>query len=130
MVSECKVGNGQTCVSIGYVSTLVYLGDKFRIVDILVIHELSQLILEVDFWVSMNIIPDLRQCIWHLSDHEHSTTVCSIVDEFSLNSDQKLVLERLIESNRKLMGTILGRIHLDSHEIELPPGTRPIKQRY
>ncbi|KAJ8932542.1 hypothetical protein NQ314_014592, partial [Rhamnusium bicolor] len=104
MVTQCKVANGQTCASISYVSTPVTLGDKARIIDILVIPELShKLILGVDFWVSMNIIPDLRQRIWHFSDHEPSTEVCSILDETSLNPNQKSVLEQLVESNRKLM---------------------------
>ncbi|KAJ8938753.1 hypothetical protein NQ314_011350, partial [Rhamnusium bicolor] len=104
MVTQCKVANGQTCASIGYVSTPVTLGDKARIIDILVIPELPhKLILGVDFWVSMNIIPDLRQRIWHFSDHEPSTEVCSILDETSLNPNQKSVLEQLVESNRKLM---------------------------
>ncbi|KAJ8930206.1 hypothetical protein NQ314_017017, partial [Rhamnusium bicolor] len=104
MVTQCKVANGQMCASIGYVSTPVTLGDKARIIDILVIPELPhKLILGVDFWVSMNIIPDLRQRIWHFSDHEPSTEVCSILDETSLNPNQKSVLEQLVESNRKLM---------------------------
>ncbi|KAJ8937185.1 hypothetical protein NQ314_012012 [Rhamnusium bicolor] len=104
MVTQCKVANGQMCASIGYVSTPVTLGDKARIIDILVIPELPhKLILGVDFWVSMNIIPDLRQRIWHLSNHEPSTEVCSILDETSLNPNQKSVLEQLVESNRKLM---------------------------
>ncbi|KAJ8927539.1 hypothetical protein NQ314_019981 [Rhamnusium bicolor] len=104
MVTQCKVANGQMCASIGYVSTPVTLGDKARIIDILVIPELPhKLILGVDFWVSMNIIPDLRQRIWHFSDHEPSTEVCSILDETSLNPNQKPVLEQLVENNRKLM---------------------------
>ncbi|KAJ8968652.1 hypothetical protein NQ314_002193 [Rhamnusium bicolor] len=90
MVTQCKVANGQMCASIGYVSTPVTLGDKARIIDILVIPELPHKLI-------------LEQRIWHFSDHEPSTEVCSILDETSLNPNQKSVLEQLVESNRKLM---------------------------
>lgn len=130
-IIECTVANGQSCSSIGFVATPIILMDKIRVVDILVVPELPhKLILGVDFWMSMDIIPDLRQNIWHFSERVPSVEVNSIRSESSLTSSQRDALDNLIASKRKLMGTTLGRTHLVTHEIELLPGTKPIKQRY
>lgn len=42
----------------------------------------------------------------------------------------KSELDALIAEKKELMGTSSGRTHLIKHEIELLPGTKPIKQRY
>lgn len=129
--SECTVANGQVCYSIGYVTTPISLGDRVRLIDILVVPDLPhRLILGVDFWIAMNIIPDLRQRIWYFSECEPMLTLCNIVDTSSLDADQKLVLDWLLENNKKIMGTTLGRTHMVEHDIELLPGTKPIKQRH
>lgn len=128
---QCTVANGQTCVSIGYVSTPICLMNKIRIIDILVVPELPhQLILGIDFWMSMDIIPDLRQNIWHFSEHPPSIEINSIKGESSLSPPQREALDKLIADKKQLMGISIGRTHMVKHEIELIPGARPIKQRY
>ncbi|KAJ8969833.1 hypothetical protein NQ317_012687 [Molorchus minor] len=127
---KCTVANGQSCKSLGYVSTPISLMDKTRIVDILVVPELPhQLILGVDFWMSMDIVPDLRQNVWHFSSSPPLAEVGSITSESSLSSLQKETLDRLIVEKKQVMGTSIGRTHLVQHEIELVPGAKPIKQR-
>lgn len=130
-VTKCTVANGQSCSSIGYVVTPISLMNKIRIIDILVVPELPhKLILGIDFWMSMDIVPDLRQSIWHFSENAPPVKINSILTESSLNPSQKNALDKLIANKMELMGTTLGRTHLVSHEIELLPGTKPIKQRY
>nr|XP_023027550.1 uncharacterized protein LOC111515563 [Leptinotarsa decemlineata] len=102
------------------------------VLDIWVVPELPrQLILGIDFWKSMNIVPDLRQNIWHFcKDIPKSVQIESILCESSLSPWQRQELNALVEEKKALMGTSLGRTHLVSHSIELVPETKPIKQRY
>lgn len=47
----CSVANGQTCRSIGYVQAPITVMSKTRVIDVLVVPELShKMILGVDFW--------------------------------------------------------------------------------
>lgn len=127
----CTVANGDTLVSLGYVTTPICLMDKTRIIDILVIPELPhRLILGVDFWMSMDIIPDLKQRVWHFSESDPIARINSVQSSSSLSPSQKEALDVLVAKNTQLMATSKGRTHLVQHEIELISGTKPIKQRY
>lgn len=129
--TACTVANGQTCSSIGYFQTPVSLLDKTRMIDILVLPELShKLILGIDFWRSMEIIPDLNQDVWHFSDNSLTTEICSVVDGDSLAEADRAALDTLVSEKILKMGTGLGYCNVAEHVIELEPGTRPIKQRY
>lgn len=78
----------------------------------------------------MDIIPDLRQDVWHFSSDEEIPQICTILEESDLNFKQKQSLSQLIESKFAMMGTGLGCCNAGEHVIELLPGTKPIKQRY
>ncbi|KAK9730858.1 Reverse transcriptase (RNA-dependent DNA polymerase) [Popillia japonica] len=130
-VVECTVANGEKCRSLGYISAPVQLEDKWKLLNILVLPDLShKLILGVDFWVAFDIIPDLRKHFWHFAESEPSLSVHSILTSSSLSASMKSELDALIAEKKELMGTSSGRTHLIKHEIELLPGTKPIKQRY
>lgn len=105
--------------------------DRTRIIEILVVSQLPHLlILGMDFWLAMGIIPDLRQRVWHFSEQPPTCSISGIQTESSLNPLQQETLEWLVAEKKKTMGTSIGRTHLVQHEIELVPGTKPIKQRY
>lgn len=56
----CKVANGNVCTTIGTIKAHVQLLNKIYVLDILVVPNLSsKLILGMDFWVGMDVIPDL-----------------------------------------------------------------------
>lgn len=130
-IIECTVANGQKCYSIGFISAPVTVENKVRFVDFLVIPDLPhQLILGVDFWITFDIVPDLRNDCWHFSETDPTVCVQSINSGTSLSNTQRIALDQLIEDQRKIMSTSSGRTHLVSHSIELLPGTKPIKQRY
>ncbi|KAJ8966830.1 hypothetical protein NQ317_006272 [Molorchus minor] len=75
----CKVANGQSCNTIGMVRTPVCLMGKVQILEILVIPELShKLILGMDFWLAMNIVPDLKQDVWHFGLDDPHFNACGI----------------------------------------------------
>ena len=65
---SCTVANGETCLSSGIISTPFCLMGKIKVIDVIVVPELSHtLILGHDFWVSMDIIPDLKRDVWKFS---------------------------------------------------------------
>lgn len=129
-ITRCTVANGQTCCSVGTISTPFRLLDRVRVLDVLVVPSLySTLILGADFWVSMDIVPDLRRNEWHFSDG-HGVDIYEIVDEALLSSKQRVQLNNLLEKEFQRMGKALGSAHAAEHVIVVEPGTRPIKQRY
>lgn len=131
---NCTVANGQQCSTLGYVTTPITLKDKIHLIDILVVPEISQqLILGIDFWKSMNIIPNLNENVWHFVDNIDSidlTTDQGLLSHSSLSMEQKHRLNCLISGKLEVMGNNLGYCTAGSHSIELLPGTNPIKQRY
>lgn len=128
---KCTVANGQSCSSIGYVQVPFCLMGRTKIIDVLVLPELSHtLILGIDFWKTMEIVPDLRQDIWHFADSTDSTFINSIQDEGTLTSEQRANLDKLIKEKLSTMGSGLGCCRVAEHTIEVKPGTKPIKQRY
>lgn len=130
-VIDCTVANGEKCPSIGYVKTPIYLKDRMKWIDILVVPGLShELILGIDFWLKMEIVPNLNEDIWHFSDVAPTSNVCLVQDKSSLSSEQAQRLDRLLNEKFKIMGSELGCTRLVEHVIEVLPETRPIKQRW
>lgn len=132
--SNCTVANGQQCSTLGYITTPIALMNKIHLIDILVVPEISQkLILGIDFWKSMSIVPNLNENVWHFIDKIDSIELTSdqgLLSQSSLTIDQKHRLNGLISEKLDLMGNNLGFCTAGSHLIELLPGTKPIKQRY
>lgn len=129
--NSCTVANGQTCNSIGYIQTPITLMDKTHIIDVIVLPELShRIILGIDFWKTMKIIPDLRQDVWHFSECASEPDISSIQDRDNLTPSERTALDTLVEQKIAEMGTGLGCCKVAEHEIILEPNTRPIKQRY
>lgn len=129
--TNCTVANGQSCLSIGYFPTPITLKHKTCIIDILVLPDLAhKLILGVDFWRTMGIVPDLRQDVWHFTATDELPSVCAIQERTTLTEVQKKQLNDLVTEKLSLMGSGLGCCKAAEHKIELEPGTKPIKQRY
>jgi transposase InsO family protein len=126
----CTVANGGTCTAIGTVSVPFQLKHKVKLVEVLVVPSLSHtLILGIDFWMSMDLLPNLRDDVWHFSNCTPSVDVGTIESAETLSADQKLRVDQLITTQTALMGTSIGRTSLVEHIIETIPGVRPIKQR-
>lgn len=127
---KCTVANGNTCTTIGTVSTPMCLMGKVRMIEVLVVpHLSSHLILGSDFWLSMDVVPDLKRNVWHFGQ-EDIIPVSGIKDENSLTPEERDRLESQLEEMFERMGTGLGFTTVSEHEIVLKPGTTPIKQRY
>lgn len=124
---NCVVANGTNCSSIGCVSVPFKLMNKVEILDVVVVPELPHfLILGVDFWKIMQIIPDLRSDVWKFSD---SCQVMSLQTENNLTIEQSQTLNDIIDDYFSKTGSSsLGCTPLVEHEILCE--AEPIKQRY
>lgn len=129
-VVTCTVADRSTCTTVGKIRTPVCLMNKIQILDILVVPNLaSDLILGMDFWLGMDVVPDLRNDVWHFG-MPPQVSVSGIQPEDTLTSEQRDKLEALLREKFTQMGKGLGFTNVTEHEIILDPGTRPLKQRY
>lgn len=129
---KCTVANGQTCSILGSLSLPVKVLNKIRVVEFLVIPELPHyLILGLDFWKTMGVVPDVRKGNWVFSkDTINSTDAIYIQSGNILTPDQKSLLENTIEEIFKNTDEeSLGKTNLVSHKI-IVNNSSPIKSRY
>lgn len=125
--NDCMVANGQTVRCIGIFRTPICLMGKVKIFNILAVPSVAHnLILGHDFWISMEIMPDLRRDVWEFASKPKSLECCAI--ESRLNVAQNQELTQLIKEKFERMGSGLGFTHLTEHEILVD--SAPIKQRY
>lgn len=127
----CVVANGATCNSVGEMSLPIQLKDRIRIIEVLVVPDIPQnLILGIDFWSKMEIIPDLYTGEWSFRGENHSSAINldGIQNLETLLPDQRNSLNRVIEQAFANMGDKLGCTHLVEHKIHT--NSPPIRQRY
>ncbi|KAK5643158.1 hypothetical protein RI129_007003 [Pyrocoelia pectoralis] len=61
---------------------------KIKLIDILIVPELSHtLILGMDFWLAMDIVPDLKRNVWQFSN-QSKIEICGIYNKEILTGDQ------------------------------------------
>lgn len=124
----CVVANGTRCISIGSVHLPIALQNKLRVLPILIVPSISQdLILGMDFWLTMKIQPNLMNGTWSFSD---SVTCRESTNQHltELLPAQRHALQQLRDKYFKLMGNRLGCTDLVKHEILT--SASPIKQRH
>lgn len=129
--TQCTVANGSTCKSIGSISLPLQLGDRMVLLDVLVVPELHHtLILGVDFWSRMGLIPDLYAGRWSFRTNDSTSTVnlAAIQSADSLLPEQRVVLNQLVDKAFATMGTTLGCTNLV--ELVIETTASPVKQRY
>ncbi|KAL1488854.1 hypothetical protein ABEB36_014649 [Hypothenemus hampei] len=133
----CTMANGEQSATSGFVSAPVTLMGRTHVLDLLVVPDLAQpLILGIDFWKVMQIVPDLHQNVWHFAGEQSVLSLVSSLEVSgvealeNLTSQQQNQLLTLIDAKFRVMGDGLGCCNAAEHVIELLPGTSPIKQRY
>ncbi|KAG5900390.1 hypothetical protein JTB14_033838 [Gonioctena quinquepunctata] len=134
-VSSVTVANGDKCECLGVLHVPVRLKDSEKIIDILVVPDLSHtLILGVDFWVRMGIVPDLRSKEWKFTRVNGTFANINAVEALHsrelLTSDQVEILDELVNDCFVRMGNSLGCTKIVEHKIELLDNGEPIKQRF
>lgn len=127
---EFRVADGVSCTSMGTVTAPIELEGKVKILEMLAVpHLSSNLILGADFWMAMDLVPDLRRKVWHFGG-SRLPEVCGIQTDSALDNTQKIQLDELLKEKFSQMGEGLGISAVLEHEIILEPDATPIKQRY
>lgn len=133
-VIRCKVANGQFANSIGTLTVPITLYNQTRLIEIVVVTEIPHgLILGIDFWKKMGILPNIRDGTWHFLDNSMEISLDSILtvndDKKGLNSSQSIelnqILDKFFHDNGK---NAIGCTDLIKHKIVT--SATPIKQRY
>lgn len=128
---KCTVANGESCHVIGSISLPITLCGRTKILEVLVVPSVThKLILGMDFWRIMQIIPDMFSGSWSFRDSTEVTTMQTValhsID--TLSSEQLELLTKLIDATFQAMGTKLGCTALVEHVIHTD--SAPIKQRH
>lgn len=129
--TNCTVANGEQCQIIGSITVPIQLRDRVDIFEVLVIPSLPHyVILGVDFWAKMNIIPDLNSGEWAFREEPLSTpSVVNAIETLEgLTEQERQELNKLIEDTFTKMGQKLGCTSIVEHEIRT--NSSPIKQRH
>lgn len=127
----CSVANGETCKSIGWVRLPIQLRDRVKILNVLVIPSIPhELILGVDFWSAMKIIPDLFTNEWSFRSDQQivDREIAAIRSIDSLTEPQRKILTDVIDDAFSKIGDKLGCT--DLVELTIRTNAAPIKQRY
>lgn len=126
---SCTVANGETCYVLGKVSVPFKLVDRVCLIDVMVLPQLShRLILGIDFWLELGVVPNLNRDVWHFGTDSPRQDIGAICEETELSNRQKLLLNDLLDREFSKMGTSLGLTSNVEHEIITD--SPPIKQRY
>lgn len=133
VVKNCTIANGQICQSIGACELPMSLKGKVRLIQVLVVPSLATpLLLGVDFWKRMGVVPDLRRDGWFFSSESDSPAHVDVVEQGEedsiLTPTERECLRRTVDRNFALMGDGLGCTDLTAHRIVTV--SAPIKQRY
>lgn len=129
----CTVANGKTVASSGIVTLPITLKDRTVTLDVLVVNDVKhKLILGIDFWESIGIIPDLCKGQWSFSDPDLATFETQesnfLQSNIDLTAEQRKQIEEVIDNHFENDNTKLGRTNLVKHVIKT--SSPPIKQRY
>ncbi|KAJ8931007.1 hypothetical protein NQ314_016142 [Rhamnusium bicolor] len=122
-LKSVTVANGNSCDCIGILRAPVRLRDVEKIIDILVVPELNHsLILGIDFWLRMGIVPNISSNKWKfsLSDCINVDSLEALNPRSALTDKEADILNQFIYKTFKKMGDKLGRTNIVEHRIEVP----------
>ncbi|KAJ8970821.1 hypothetical protein NQ314_001012, partial [Rhamnusium bicolor] len=125
--THCTVANNQSCEIVGRYNVPIQLIDRVRVIEVLVVPEVNHsLILGVDFWVDMGLVPNLRKACWTFDSDEPCVNINSVLSKEGLTKEQQLKLDSIIDTYFDKIGNQLGRTSLIEHQIIVD--SEPIKQ--
>lgn len=128
----CSVANGQSVQSLGHLTIPIRLRDKTTLVDVLVVPDVPHtLILGIDFWKAVGIVPDLFRGEWKfVKDDIAEITVPprKLSSARELTREQRQSLNDIIKQHLPKTSGGLGCAKGVEHRITT--NSSPIKQRY
>ena len=130
-IGNVSVADGRPCEVIGKVELPVELEGKQKLLSVLIVPALDMpLVLGLDFWKSMGIVPDLTKGQWNFTDDKSPVKMSGIISPGeALPRHQKTELEKVIDDYFLDVAQGLGCTSRVQHVIETE-GHQPIKQRY
>ncbi|GLV33567.1 hypothetical protein CBL_20282, partial [Carabus blaptoides fortunei] len=110
--TRCVVADGTSCTCLGTIDIPIQLEHQTRIISALVVPSFpGEFILGVDFWLSMNIVPDLNQGTWcRVKSSEITCDDRRAIENITEN--QNIALNRLVERFSNLIGNKIGCTNL------------------
>lgn len=128
---KVTTANGTRVDVLGSVQIPVELAGKVKIIEFLVVPSLiNPIILGIDFWESMSIVPDVKnkRCTFSEGDNEEVQVSAALVERSALTTEQEQELSAFLQNWRSLPinseGTDLVQHSIDTGD------NKPIKQRY
>lgn len=127
--TSCKLANKSICKSRGTCNIPLKLENKEKIINALLVEDIpDQLILGLDFWKAMEIIPDLNSNTWEFAS-KTATLAALDISENKLTLHQEKLLNNLIDAYFSETDTSkLGCTTMVEHKIVA--NSTPIKSRY
>lgn len=127
----CTVANDDTCSCIGVACIPIKVREVVKVFEVYVVPELRhELILGMNFWVQLGIVPDMRKGEWHFSDESLVAPEVSFVqNESDLVAEQQRSLSNVVSQYFEKIGDKLGCTSMVRHKIVIT-NSEPIKQRY
>lgn len=123
----CTVADGTECTSLGTVTVPVLLVDQLKLITFLIVPEVTTpVILGMDFWQAMGIVPDLRKDVWNFSTAATLDVQGALVS--TLTEEEQAQLTAFLEEHWALMKRGTGCTSRVKHQIITT--SEPIKQRY
>lgn len=127
--TNVSVASGERCESVGNVSLPITVEGKLVVIDVVVVPELPHfLILGIDFWRQIGLVPNLRSDQWYFVDCPDKLCSLESAEEEILSLRERVRLRELVDGNIALMGNSLGCTTVAEHVIRTT--SAPIKQRY
>lgn len=128
--TTCTVASDDTCVCIGIISVPFQLRGIVKLFNAYVVPTLRhELILGIEFWKNMGIVPDLRRGEWFFSSEILETPeINQIQCEADLSPEQQDKLSKVVSRYFEKIGDKLGCTSAVTHKIVT--NSPPIKQRY
>lgn len=127
-VTSCTLANGKGTNISGVMSLPIKLQNRVIIIDAYVIPDLKPtLILGLDFWRSMELMPDFKAMRWNFNGDDMRVDVNSIVTRQQLTFSQQQRLNELLDTYFNKMSDQVGCTSLVKHVIRTD--SPPIRQR-
>ena len=128
--TTCTVASNETCECIGIVSAPIQVRDVVKLFDLYVVPKLRhEIVLGIDFWKKMGVVPDMRRGEWFFSSEVLvGPQINQIHSEDDLSAEQVQQLNCLVSSYFEKIGDKLGCTSAVQHKITT--NSPPIKQRY
>lgn len=129
---KVATANGNKCDVLGKVEIPVELAGRVKLIEFLIVPSLvNSLILGIDFWESMSIVPDLKNKRWMFNEEVTSevNVAAALVERAELAAEQEAKLKEFLTYWQAASANVKNGTDLVQHSIDTG-NSKPIKQRY